>query len=67
MGQALDPGVNSLGPGELDHNLSEDSTPIIVAYINYVGQSKFPISKQLEIQSYVCTNKIDILPMRVLN
>ena len=64
MEQALDPGVNPLGPGELDHNLSEDSTPIIVAYINCVGQSKFPISKQLEIQSYVCTNKIDILHLQ---
>ena len=64
MEQSLDPGINLPGPGELDHNPADDFTPIIVAYINCVGQSKFPISKQLEIQSYVFTNKIDILHLQ---
>ena len=47
-------------PGEYE----DDSTPIVVAFINCVGQSKLPISKQLEIQSYVCSHKVDILHMQ---
>ena len=64
MDHSLDPGINPPEPGETDHNPVEDFTPMIVAYINCVRQSKFPVSKQLEIQSYVCTNRIDILHLQ---
>ena len=57
MDPPLDPQVIPEGP-------SEDSLVITVAFINCVGQSRFPISKQLEIQSFVCSNNIDILHMQ---
>ena len=37
---------------------------INIAYINCYGKSKFLIDKQLEIQSYVCTNKLDIIHLQ---
>ena len=45
---------------------SDESNPIplTIAFINCVGQSKFPISKQLKIQSYVCAQKHDILQLQ---
>ena len=57
MDPPLDPQVIPAGP-------SEDSLVITVAYVNCVGQSKFSVSKQLEIQSFVCSNNIDILHMQ---
>ena len=68
MDPTLDPRDPPNGPGEARHNLDreeeEQSIPIVVAYINCVGQSKFPIAKQLEIQSYVCKQGIDILHLQ---
>ena len=68
MDHALDPGEPPKGPGDNDHFLPRDNEeefiPIVVAYINCVGQSKLPISKQLEIQSFVCTYKVDILHLQ---
>ena len=68
MDQAPNPMDPPRGPGDGGHPLigehEDDFTPIIVAYINCVGQSKFPISKQLDIQSYVCTHKVDILHLQ---
>ena len=68
MDNALDPEEHPEGPGDSDHLPPRDNevdfTPIIVAHINCVGQTKLPISKQLEIQSFVCTNKVDILHMQ---
>ena len=65
---ALDPDVTPAGPGDGDQFLNgdnkEDFLPIVIAYINCVGQTKLPISKQLEIQSFVCTNKVDILNLQ---
>ena len=57
MDPPLDPQVLPAGP-------SVESLAITVAYINCVGQTKFPVSKQLEIQSFVCSNNIDILHMQ---
>ena len=56
----------SLIPQANTEGFSEEMDPpsIIVAYINCVGQSKLPISKQLEIQSFVCTNNVDILHLQ---
>ena len=56
------------GPGDGGHPLNRDSeddyTPLTVAFINCVGQSRLPISKQLEIQGYVSTHRIDILHLQ---
>ena len=57
MDLSLDPQVSPTGP-------SDESPAIIVAYVNCVGQTRLPISKQLEIQSFVCTDKVDILHMQ---
>ena len=68
MNLSLDPQVTPAGPGDndkfLNDNNNEDFLPIVIAYINCVGQTKLPISKQLEIHSFVCTNKVDILHMQ---
>ena len=44
----------------------EDKTqiPISIAFINCVGQSKFPVAKQLESQSYIFTQKLDIIHLQ---
>ena len=56
------------GPhGQGEENLDgagEQSIPINIAYINCHGQTKFPISKQLEIKSFICQNKVDILHLQ---
>ena len=49
-------------PGGTSEN--RDTPSLIVAFINCVGQTKLPISKQLEIQSFVCTNEVDILHLQ---
>ena len=67
MDLALDPQVFPAGPSDDAQNndaLGGDSTPIVVAYLNCVGQTRLPISKQLEIQSFVHTNKVDILHLQ---
>ena len=43
---------------------SEQNIPIQIAFINCHGQTKFNISKQLEIQSFICQNYIDILHLQ---
>ena len=72
MDLTLDPLVNPAGPS-VDaqnpinnpiNNPNEASTPIVVAYMNCVGHTRLPVSKQLEIQSFVCTNRVDILHMQ---
>ena len=40
------------------------SSYLNIAYINCVGQSKFPVSKQLEIESYVRDQKLDIIHLQ---
>ena len=49
----------TLAPKVTPEGISDDrDTPsIIVAHINCVGQTKLPISKQLEIQSFVVPTK----------
>ena len=37
---------------------------LTLAFINCVGQSKFPLPKQLEIQNYIRSHKIDILHLQ---
>ena len=51
-------------PGPSEDVPYASQIPINIAYINCYGQSKFPISKQLEIQSYVCQNKLDIVHLQ---
>ena len=46
-------GQNTAPPSEIN-----------IAFINCVGQTKFLLPKQLEIQSYVQTHKIDILHLQ---
>ena len=47
------------------HNIeSTSTTEIKVAHINCVGQSGLNLAKQLEIQSYLITNTIDILRLQ---
>ena len=53
-----------LDPQDFHAGPSDESLELSVAYVNCVGQTKFPISKQLEIQSFVCSNNIDILHMQ---
>ena len=45
-------------------NTFDTATTINVAYLNCVGQTKFPIAKQLEIQRYICEHSIDILHLQ---
>ena len=59
MDPTLAPKVTQEGTSE-----NRDTPSITVAFINCVGQTKLPISKQLEIQSFVCTNKVDILHLQ---
>ena len=56
-------GPHGQGEESLD-GAGEQSIPINIAYINCHGQTKFPISKQLEIQSFICQNKVDILHLQ---
>ena len=58
----LVPIVSHQGPS--DDDPYTDSIPVNIAYINCYGQSKFPISKQLEIQSFICQNKLDIVHLQ---
>ena len=51
-------------PAPSIHSSPISETTINVAFINCVGQSKFPVSKQLEIQSYVKSHNIDILHLQ---
>ena len=46
---------------------SKDDPPdnqINISFINCYGQSKLSTTKQLEIQSYVCSNKLDIIHLQ---
>ena len=56
----------TLAPQVTPAGLSDkrDSPSIVVAYLNCVGQTKLPLAKQLEIQSFVCSKKVDILHMQ---
>ena len=58
----LAPNVMHVGPG--DNDADAVPIPINIAYINCYGQSKFPVSKQLEIQSFICKNKLDIIHLQ---
>ena len=51
-----------IGPG--DDDADAVPIPINIAYINCYGQSKFPVSKQLEIQSFICQHKLDIIHLQ---
>ena len=59
MDPILAPQVTPVGTSN-----DRDSPSIVIAYLNCVGQTKFPIFKQLEIESFVCSNKIDILHLQ---
>ena len=48
------------GPSDKD----KTQIPISIAFINCVGQSKFPVAKQLESQSYIFTQKLDIIHLQ---
>ena len=54
--------VMHIGPG--DDDADAVPIPINIAYINCYGQSKFPVSKQLEIQSFICQHKLDIIHLQ---
>ena len=58
----LAPNVIHVGPGDDDSDA--DPIPINIAYKNCYDKSKFPISKQLEIQSFVRQNKLDIIHLQ---
>ena len=56
-----------LAPVDLLHGPSNEESvpiPISIAYINCVGQSKFPIAKQLEIQSFISAQNLDIIHLQ---
>lgn len=58
----LAPVVPEPGPSEDDHYVSH--IPNNMAFINCYGQSEFPVSKQLEIQSFACSNSLDIIHLQ---
>ena len=60
MDLQLAPNPHLGGPNE---DKSQDNQ-IKIAYINCYGLYRLPTSKQLEIQSYVCSNKLDIIHLQ---
>ena len=58
----LVPVARHVGPS--DDDTDAVPIPLNVAYINCYGQSKFPISKQLKIQSFICQNNLDIIHLQ---
>ena len=59
-----EPHTSSCSPPLQGTSDESNLIPLTIAFINCVGQSKFPISKQLEIQSFICAQKIDILHLQ---
>ena len=53
-----------MDPGYISNNCQPSSTQARVAHINCVGQSGLNLAKQLEIQSFLITNTIDILHLQ---
>lgn len=47
-------------PGDEEYS----PNPISIAFKNCVGPTKFPVAKQLEIQSYNCSQKLDIIHLQ---
>ena len=62
MSPPLVPDARHTGPCEDDQDAIP--IPLNIAYINCYGQSKFPIHKQLEIQSLICQNSLDIIHLQ---
>ena len=56
------PDVRNVGPS--DEDIDAAPIPLNVAYINCYDQSKFPISKQLEIKKIICQNNLNIIHMQ---
>ena len=56
------PDVRQQDLGEDDIDISR--IPLNIAYINRYGQSIFPVSKQPEIQNYICKNNLDIIHLQ---
>ena len=53
--------------GQIDEqpdDASSNNIPINIAYLNFQGQTKFTLPKQLEIQSLICQNDLDILHLQ---
>ena len=62
-------GSNTQQGGQALRDRAPNSPPdctsnICVAYINCVGQSKFTVSKQLQIQSYIKSGNIDMVHLQ---
>ena len=53
-----------MDPGNSGNNGRPTNTEIQVAHVNCVGQSGLTLAKQLEIQSYLIVNTIDILHLQ---
>ena len=49
-------------PPQTRENLSSSS--LNIAFINCVGQSKFSLAKQLEIQNFIKSQRLDILHLQ---
>ena len=58
----LVPVARHVGPSDDDTDAAP--IPLNVAYINCYSQSKFPISKQLEIQNFICQNNLDVVHLQ---
>ena len=58
----LVPVARHVGPS--DDDTDSAPIPLNVAYINCYSQSKFPISKQLEIKNFICQNNLDIVHLQ---
>ena len=57
-------GQSTASPSRTSFNPSPQSSELTIAFINCVGQSKFTLPKQLEIQSYMRSHKIDIIHLQ---
>ena len=51
-------------PNSNANNFQTTEKTIEIAYLNCVGQTKFTIAKQLEIQNYICEQNLDILHLQ---
>ena len=57
-------GQNPASPDWPPSSPPTQTSEVTIGFINCVGQSKFPLSKQLEIENHVRSHKIDILHLQ---
>ena len=57
-------GQNPASPDRPPSSPPTQTSEVTIGFINCVGQSKFPLSKQLEIENHVRSHKIDILHLQ---